>query len=194
MITLDKDYWDNRYKENTSKWDLGEVSPPIKLWANTVPNKNLTILIPGGGNSWEAEYLHNKGFKNVFVVDIAPSPLNNLKKRVPSFPKEHIIQTDFFKMNGTFDLIIEQTFFCAINPNLRPLYVKKANQLLNKEGKIIGLFFDAPLNVDKPPFGGSKSEYIKLFAEQFNILKMELTNHSIQSRMGRELFFEMIKI
>ena len=79
-LTLDANYWDNRYQENTSRWDLGKVSPPIKAYVDSLTDKSLKILIPGGGNSWEAEYLHQKGFTHVFVVDLASTPLQNLKK------------------------------------------------------------------------------------------------------------------
>jgi len=192
-LKLDATYWENRYQENTSRWDLGVVSPPIKHLINSLKDKSQHILIPGGGNSWEAEYMHHQGFNNVFVVDLAFSPLENLINRAPNFPKEHIIQEDFFKLNGSFDIIIEQTFFCAINPRLREDYVKKVHTLLKENGKITGLLFDAPLNEDKPPFGGSKDKYIELFSPLFDISTIEKTDMSIESRLGRELFFEMKK-
>ena len=192
-LTLDANYWDNRYQENTSRWDLGKVSPPIKAYVDSLTDKSLKILIPGAGNSWEAEYLHQKGFTNVFVVDLAPTPLQNLKKRVPNFPGSHLFQKDFFDLEIKVDLILEQTFFCAINPVLRSKYVEKVHNLLVGNGKIAGLFFDAPLNDDKPPFGGSKKEYETLFSKHFTIQKMENCQISDESRIGRELFFEMIK-
>lgn len=192
-LKLDQSYWENRYQEKSDRWDLGAISPPIKYIIDNLKDTSIRILIPGGGNSWEAEYIHRKGFANVFVVDIAPSPLENLQKRVPNFPKEHIIQSDFFKLDTKFDLIIEQTFFCALNPDLRNDYVKKAHELLSKKGKLVGLLFCAPLNNDKPPFGGNANEYNKLFTPLFTIQKMEKTQLSIESRLGRELIFEMEK-
>jgi len=65
MKNLDEAYWDNRYKQYTDAWDLGEVSPPIKDYFDQMQDKTLDILIPGGGNSYEAEYLYNSGFQNV---------------------------------------------------------------------------------------------------------------------------------
>lgn len=192
-LKLDATYWENRYLENTSRWDLGEVSPPIKVLVDSLKDTSLRILIPGGGNSWEAEYLHRKGFTNVLVVDIASSPLKNLADRVPDFPKDHIIQEDFFDLSGSFDLIIEQTFFCAIHPTLRKDYVEKVHQLLRKMGKLSGLLFDAPLNEDRPPFGGNQKQYTVLFSPFFEINRIEKTKKSIESRSGRELFFEMTK-
>jgi len=188
-MNLTENFWDNRYKTSDTGWDLGDVSPPLKDYIDQLSNKELKIIIPGGGNSYEAEYLHHKGFKNVYVVDLSKTALHNIKTRVPSFPSSHLIQDDFFNIDHVFDLVIEQTFFCAIAPNLRPKYVKKTNQLLKPNGKVVGLLFDAPLNDTRPPFGGNKKEYITLFEPLFNILLMENAYNSHVSRKGKELFF-----
>ncbi|MGJ8732682.1 MAG: methyltransferase domain-containing protein [Cellulophaga sp.] len=192
-MILDEDFWDNRYKTSDIGWDLGEVSPPLKSYFNQLTNKNLHILIPGGGNSYEAEYLHSKGFKNVYVVDLSKTALQNIKSRVPTFPSSHLIHSNFFDLNITFDLIIEQTFFCAISPSLRSKYVEKAFNLLNTNGKIAGLLFNIPLNSTHPPFGGNKEEYIMLFKPHFNIKIMDTAYNSIKPRSGNELFFILQK-
>ncbi|MFT5618794.1 MAG: hypothetical protein ACI85I_002029 [Arenicella sp.] len=120
MEKLDEKYWQSRYENQQIQWDIGTISTPLKVYFDQLQNKELKILIPGAGNAHEAEYLHNLGFKNVFVVDLAEEPLGNLKARVPSFPKQHLIHSNFFDLeNQKFDLIVEQTFFCALNPNLR---------------------------------------------------------------------------
>jgi len=193
MNTLNATYWEQRYLEGTSRWDLGRLSPPLKDYINTLKDKQNKILIPGGGNSYEAEYLHTLGFKNVFVVDLAPTPFQNLLKRCPTFPSDHLIQGDFFNVLGEFDLIIEQTFFCALDPCLRGKYVDKTHQLLTNKGQLIGLLFNVPLNKDHPPFGGSKEEYEALFQYRFEINIMEVAHNSIESRTGRELFFQLTK-
>ena len=43
---LDQEYWDTQYISNTTGWDLGEVSPPIKSYIDTIEDKNISILIP----------------------------------------------------------------------------------------------------------------------------------------------------
>ena len=155
--------------------------------------KNLKILIPGGGNSYEAEYLFNKGFTNVFVIDISSIPLDNFSKRVPSFPKENLLHLDFFKFEETYDLILEQTFFCAQDPSLREKYISKMNDLLKSNGKLVGVLFNIPLNDDKPPFGGNEKEYRSLFEAKFIIDTMEPAYNSIPQRTGNELFINLIK-
>lgn len=192
-LDLSSSAWDNRYLNNDIGWDLGEVSSPLKAYFDQLENKNLKILIPGGGNSYEAEYLFKLGFKNVFVVDLSKTALDNIKKRVPNFPIAQLILGDFFDIQNSFDLIIEQTFFCALNPDLREKYVLKMYQLLKEQGKLVGLLFNVPLNDNRPPFGGSKKAYLELFKANFLILKMEKCYNSVKSRAGRELFIQLQK-
>ena len=188
-MDLSANFWDNRYQSNDIGWDLGTISPPLKAYFDQLTNLDLKILIPGGGNSYEAEYLFDKGFKNVYVVDLSQTALDNLKNRVPDFPSSNLILNNFFDLDQTFDLIIEQTFFCAINPSLRANYAKKASDILNVNGKVAGLLFDAVLNTTHPPFGGRKKEYLDYFTPYFDIKIMDTSYNSIKPRAGRELFF-----
>lgn len=188
MEQLNNIFWQKRYEENQIGWDLGTISPPLKAYFDQLTDKNLKILIPGAGNAYEAKYLFNEGFKNVTVLDWAKAPLENLQKDIPSFPSENLIQEDFFKHIGAYDLIVEQTFFCALNPILREEYVKKMYQLLKPKGKLVGLLFDAELNDMHPPFGGCKDDYLTLFSKKFNIKTIETAYNSVKPRMGNELF------
>lgn len=188
MPDLTKRYWNNRYVTNDFSWDVGEISLPLKTYIEQLKNREISILIPGAGNAYEAEFLFHQGFKNVTVLDFAEAPLQNIKKRLPEFPDKQLIQQDFFDHQGQYDLIIEQTFFCAINPSLRKQYVKQMHQLLKPHGKLIGLLFNDVLNSDKPPFGGNKTEYETLFSSTFNIKVLETCYNSIKPREGRELF------
>jgi thiopurine S-methyltransferase len=191
---LDEKYWTLRYRENRIKWDLGSISTPIKEYIDQLEDRTLKILIPGSGNSYEAEYLHALGFENVYVVDIALEPLKNLKLRVPDFPEDHLLQKDFFDVDLKFDLIIEQTFFCALNIDFRQQYVLKMNELLKPNGKLVGVFFNFKKTESGPPFGGDLLEYQNLFQPYFKILKLENCYNSIPPRSGSELFFIFKKI
>lgn len=186
---FDRSYWELRYEENKTGWNIGYASPPIKEYIEQLEDKSATILIPGAGNSYEAQLLWNNGFINTFVLDIAKQPLENLKNRVETFPNNQLLHQDFFELNKTFDLIIEQTFFCALNPNLRNQYAEKMYQLLKPNGKLVGLFFDFPLTESGPPFGGSIEEYKSIFGKYFKIKTLERATNSIKERQGKELFF-----
>lgn len=191
--SFNKEFWEQKYTENKTGWDIGEISTPLKTYIDQIINKELRILIPGAGNSYEAEYLFRNGFKNVFVIDIAKQPLDNFNKRFPDFPKENLIQRDFFELKGSYDLIFEQTFFCALDPTLRKEYVDKMYNLLNEKGKIAGLLFDFELTDEGPPFGGRLIEYIKLFYAKFEVKILERCYNSIKPRVDRELFFIFTK-
>lgn len=189
---LDASYWESQYEAKTTGWDLGKVSPPIQIYVDTVPDKNYSILIPGCGNSYEAEYLLEQGFTNLTVIDIAPTPVAVLKEKFKNNPNIQIILGDFFEHQGKYDLIIEQTFFCALPPFMRQKYVWKMHQLLADEGIIAGLLFNRMFE-SSPPFGGSKEEYEMLFKGAFDFLKIDVSENSIPPRANSELFFELKK-
>lgn len=107
-MDLSEVFWDGRYQNKETGWDLGEISPPLKAYVDQLTNKKLKILLPGGGNSHEVEYLHHHGFENVYVVDLSKTALHNIKLRVPSMPSTHLIHQNFFDLELSFDLIIEQ--------------------------------------------------------------------------------------
>ena len=192
-MILDSNYWENRYREQQTGWDIGYVSTPIKTYFDGVENKDLKILIPGAGNAYEAEYLYNSGFRNVFVVDWAESAINNLKKRLPDFPQDQLIHQDFFKVKGEFDTIVEQTFFCSLLPVMRPDYARKVHELLRQNGLLVGVLFKIELYKDHPPFGGNEEEYKNYFQPYFKFEIYEECYNSIKPRMGNELFIQLRK-
>jgi SAM-dependent methyltransferase len=191
-LPLDQNYWDNQYQANATGWDLGQVSPPIKTYIDTIKNKEAKILIPGCGNTYEAEYLLQLGFTNVTVIDIAPTLVENLKQKFANNKNITVILGDFFVHQGKYDFIIEQTFFCALPPTMRQKYVWKMHQLLSDFGKLVGLLFNREFEVS-PPFGGSLKEYEQLFSKAFAFNSISLAGNSIPARANSELFFEFQK-
>ena len=171
-------------------WDIGEVSTPLRAYIDQLGDKDARILVPGAGNGYEVQYLHRQGFRNVYALDFATQPLQHLRAALPDFPEDHLLQANFFELQaGKFDIILEQTFFCALPPGRRPDYVQKMHELLAEGGKLAGLFFDFPLTDKGPPFGGSRAEYEALFTPYFKFRVLERAHNSIPARQGTELFF-----
>lgn len=193
---LNDAYWQQRYENNNTGWDAGRITTPIKTYADALP-KTARILIPGAGNGHEAQYLHEQGFEQVYVCDWAMAPLEDLAARCPNFPKEHLIHGDFFELalNYPMDYILEQTFFCAIDPALRPQYAKKAAELLRDGGTVAGVFFNEHLQLGRPgpPFGGSAQEYQTYFEPHFSLVQFEPCYNSIPPRDGVELWGKLVK-
>jgi len=186
---LDQDFWNNRYVNNQTGWDLGTVSPPIKHYIDQIKDKSLRILIPGAGNAYELSYLIDKGFENVTIIDIAPKLIDRLNEKHKD-DQAQIIHGDFFVHDGKYDLIIEQTFFCAIDPSLRKEYAKKMRSLLSNKGKLCGVLFDREFQ-GGPPFGGSSKEYQELFEKDFKITTLQKCDKSHPARAGKEVWVEL---
>jgi SAM-dependent methyltransferase len=185
---LDQNYWNERYRTNETGWDLGEVSPPLKAYIDQLTDKNLRILVPGCGNSYEAEYLLDNGFTNITVIDIAPELVETLKSKFRSNENIKIILGDFFNHTAEYDLILEQTFFCALDPNLRKNYADAMAGLLVRGGKLAGVLFCKEFEMQGPPFGGTETEYQALFGDAFNLKIFEPCYNSFAKRADSEIF------
>ncbi|MCB9226329.1 MAG: methyltransferase domain-containing protein [Chitinophagales bacterium] len=189
MHTNTKEFWDNQYKKNQTGWDLGNISTPLKEYFDQIKNKSTKILVPGAGNAHEVAYLHNNGFDNVFLLDWSEKAIENFKQNNPNFDEKYLLCKDFFELDNKFELIIEQTFFCALPPTMRSDYIAKMHELLTENGKLVGLLFNIPLNSEHPPYGGNKSEYESLFENKFDFKILDAAYNSIKPRAGSELFF-----
>jgi methyl halide transferase len=187
MQKLDDAFWSNRYASHTDAWDIGEVAPALKQYIDQLTNKNIRILIPGCGNAYEAAYLLQQGFTDITLIDISKELIKKIRKQ---FDKTSIkiIHADFFDHVGKYDLILEQTFFCALNPALRHAYAKHMKHLLAPQGTLAGLLFNCSFQ-SNPPFGGYTEEYLQLFAPIFSIKTLEPCYNSIFPRKNSELFF-----
>ena len=186
-------FWNERYLQEKTGWDLKAPSTPLKEYIDQLEDKNLRILIPGCGNAYEAEYLIEKGFTNITLIDISDVLIQSLQEKFKDYSSIQLVNQDFFEFTGEFDLIIEQTFFCAIDPSLRGAYAQKMNELLAPNGKLVGVLFNHDFGNPFPPFGGSLTEYHRLFTPIFNVIKLEECYNSIKPRMGTEVFIHFQK-
>lgn len=194
--TLDDAYWEARYRGHTDGWDLGGPSRPLKEFIERLTDKDRCVLIPGCGRGWEGQLMHDLGFTNVHLLDLTGEPYKDLLSNCPDFPREHLLIGDFFALEGTYDLILEQTFFCAIDPTLRSKYAEHMHQLLAPDGRLVGVLFDDPSpgkEPGSPPYGGSITEYRALFGKHFGQVSIEPCTNSIPPRAGREVWIELRK-
>ncbi|MBS1951787.1 MAG: Thiopurine S-methyltransferase [Cytophagales bacterium] len=186
-------FWNNRWKNGQTGWDVGHASPALTNYIAQYDNKHSAVLIPGCGNAYEAEYLTTNGFTNITLLDIAPQAVSRLKEKFKKYPQVKILCEDFYKHEGKYDLIIEQTFFCAQLPQRRREYAQKISSLLKTKGKLVGVLFSVNFDKSGPPFGGNQLEYKTIFEPYFHIKTMEACYNSIPPRAGSELFINLSK-
>lgn len=183
-------FWEDIYLEDDASWDLGGVTPVFESIANEIKPGNVCIL--GCGRGYDAVMFAQKGFE-VTAVDFAPSAIKavrNLAKK--SDVVVHTIQDDIFSLtpehSNTYDYVIEQTCFCAINPNRRSEYEQVLKKILKSEGRLIGLWFplDKTIEDGGPPWGTTVDEVKSVFNKGWSIKQEEFLDLSIHSRKGRE--------
>ncbi|MFK8054746.1 MAG: SAM-dependent methyltransferase [Saprospiraceae bacterium] len=194
-MELNASYWQERWLNQKTGWDIGHANHGL---VNEVKKRFPTstkILIPGAGRGHEAEALWSAGYLNTYVCDWAPEAFDYLRasevlaKVIPDIEeaKSRLIVSDFFELTDSYDLILEQTFFCAIDPSMREKYVQQAAYLLKPVGKWMGILFDCHFPTEGPPFGGDKQDYISLFSESFEIEHLDRFKDSITPRQNKEL-------
>ena len=186
----DTQFWEDIYLDDDAGWDLGGVTPVFDNIADQLNRGKVCIL--GCGNGYDAVMFSQKGFE-VTAVDFAPSAL--IKLEIMSNKENvnvQILQSDIFVLtpeyDSVFDYVIEQTCFCAVNPQRRQEYERLVYKILKPGGKLIGLWFplDKTIEDGGPPWGITIDEIKSIFKNGWNIEKEEFPDISIQPRKNRE--------
>lgn len=188
--------WQRHYDEDDLGWDLGQVAPPFVslLESNTIfPCKT---LVPGCGRGHEVIFLAENGF-DVTAVDYSIGAVNHLNSAVSERQlNTRVLNLDFFELdsthNGLYDLLIEQTFFCAISPSQRPLYVETVARALKKGGMIAGLFYHTGQE-GGPPFNTTLEDIIEHFSGSFEIRELAQAENSAEQRKDKEWLAILVK-
>lgn len=181
--------WQKHYDENDLAWDLGEVAHPfVRLWED----KRLTpgtLIIPGCGQGHEVIYFAEREFQ-VTGVDYSPGAVKLLgdslnRKKLNA----QVLHRDFFNLEAAhdqaYDSMLEQTFFCAIHPDQRSIYVETVSRILKPGGMLFGLFYQTG-EEGGPPFNTTEADIRNHFSEVFDIERLEKCSFSSEKRKDKE--------
>lgn len=187
---VDAAFWNELYRIGDTGWDQGDASPGLVDFLREHKPKPGRVLVPGCGQGHDARALAKGGFE-VIGVDIVDAAVREASRMAISEGLTDIRfeLADFFSLpdnlRGPYDVIFEHTFFCAIDPAMRNLYVETASGLLNTGGSLLGVFYNIQPE-SGPPFGTTREELIERFSPRFT-LALEYVPRSLPDRKGKEL-------
>ena len=194
----DSNAWNQRYEDQNTGWDLGEPSPVFKAFLpqfldkNGMTGRSLKAAVIGCGRGHDARFVASLGIETI-GFDFAPLAIADARQLATQAglteAQLRFEEMDIFAIapqwQGQFDLVIEHTCFCAINPERRPDYVESVRSLLKPNGQLIGIFYTHN-RPGGPPFATTEAEVSGLFASQFQRELWKLSEHSIGRRKNNE--------
>lgn len=179
--------WNDRYVEGRTGWDLGaappallrEITAAVERHAQRRVEAPLRVLVPGCGRGHDALAWARAGAE-VVGMDFAPLavqeatalaesndlPVRYLQANVLELPAELV---------GSFDLVWEQTCFCAIPLESRRGYAAAMTDALDEDGELLGIFWNHG-NEGGPPFDVTP-DHVR---EAFSGLLVERARHAVE--------------
>ncbi|MDH5526267.1 MAG: TPMT family class I SAM-dependent methyltransferase [Nitrospirota bacterium] len=193
---LGPEFWNGRYLTNETGWDLGQPSPPFVALHEAGRIVPCDVVIPGCGTGWEVAWLAARGYR-VTGIDFAPEALARTRARLDAEGADaELVSANLLappeSLWGRFDLLLEQTCFCAIDPIRRGDYVTAAWRMLRPGGRLLALFY-AHGKPGGPPYHTDPEEVAGCFGERFELHTLELTRHSHERRQGEEWLGELVR-
>ncbi|CAM6091866.1 unnamed protein product [Calypogeia fissa] len=183
--------WDQLWKEGVTPWDVGTVTPVIQDLIDKGDLPDGRALVPGCGAGYDVFALASEK-RHAVGLDISETVVKAALKKAAEDSKGRWVEfsvADFFDYapEARFDLIFDYTFFCAIDPSLRPAWAAKIADLLTQDGELITLMFPLGEFDNGPPFAVSIESYEKeLNPHGFTMTSCKDNELAIGSRKGRE--------
>lgn len=161
--------WDQCWVEDVTPWDLGKVTPIV---VDLVERKDLPVgraLVPGCGSGYDVVALASHA-RHVIGLDISATAVDRARKILAGTKSSDVefLCADFFNYTpgAPFDLILDYTFFCALEPSLRPRWGSKIAEFLACEGELITIMFPMDNFDGGPPYAVSLDAYEKVLHPQ----------------------------
>ena len=183
-------FWDQRYKEEKTPWDLHGVPEALHHFLKTA-DKPGRVLIPGCGFGYEIAAFLNAGW-DAWGLDFSKTVVQKAQSLLGK-QTDRVIVGDFFTHHFAerFDVIYDRSFLCALLPSLRPLYEARIKELLLPKGKLLGLFFyhsEFEASLPEPevsPYFLTTVEAKNLFSD-FYLIEDKAVDDSLPWAKGRE--------
>jgi methyl halide transferase len=186
-------YWNQLFLDGQDGWELGRPTPPLARWFTLNPPRGKRVLVVGAGRGNEARFLAHLGAQ-VTAVDFAEEAVASMRAlaAVENLTLDIRHQDLFTLGKGEWELVVEHTCFCAIDPSRRDEYVAAVADALVPGGELVGLFYDHG-RPGGPPFTTDIGELERRFAARFDWISDERPPDSVAARQGHELLVRLRK-
>ncbi|KAK9719761.1 hypothetical protein K7432_004588 [Basidiobolus ranarum] len=184
--------WDRLWKEGTTGWDGGEVSPAL---VQLLEERKFELpegkgIVPGCGKGYDVAYFSSHD-RDVIGLDISPSAVEIANKyweeKIQNGKKPVFQLGNFFTDNFAtkFGFAYDYTFFCAIDPDIRSQWGERYAEIIKPGGVLIALMYPLDEREGGPPFTVSIPAY-KSALERFFDLELIDDCKSHPNREGKE--------
>ena len=162
-------HWEKLWADGLPKgtrFDVAGVSRPLaaelqrRIAAGEQCRAGMSALVPGSGRAYDALALAEHGFERVVAVDLSPSACKAATEEIGASTSSargrvDVRCSDFFDLTGQYDLIWDNTFLCALEPEVRERWASQMKALLAPGGELTTCVFPIGEREGGPPFAMS---------------------------------------
>lgn len=180
-----KNHWENVYETKNSNevsWTQEIPETSLELIQNAAADKTSKIIDIGGGDGTLIDFLLERGFESLSILDISSKVLQKAKKRLGS-KAEHVqfITSDIreFETEATYEIWHDRaTFHFLTEENDIKKYVDIVKNAVSHT-MIIGAFsFEGPQKCSGLPIVQYDAERLQnVFLEDFELIRSFKQNH-----------------
>ncbi len=188
-------HWEDVYKNkplNTVSWYQPNVDTFKKVVQRVKLNANSVIIDIGGGDSFVADFLIEKGFKNAHVLDISKNAIERARKRLGTNAKQInwiISDVTSFQTSISFDLWYDRAAFHFLNDeNKIEAYVKRAAEYVAESGFLAIASFskDGPEKCSGLPVKQHSPDSLKeIFGDDFKLIDFFEEDHQTPAQKNQ---------
>ncbi len=198
------EFWDAAYREERDGWDMGTPTPvfvdlldryemdfrPLGGPDFSALDRPPRVLVPCSGRGHDALHFAERGW-DVTAVDFSVEPLQWLHAEKGRLGVElQLLQADMFPLGETypahFDMLLEYTCVCAIEPARRKEFLDFAAEVLRPGGLLLALLFPLDGRPGGPPFAIDPEEFKRDAERNFIFMHESIPETSVKPRRGKE--------
>jgi len=189
--------WQRAWEEGRTPWDAGGSPPILEQLVDDDALPTGRALVPGCGSGYDVLTLARHPDRSVLGIDLSPIAQDRFAalRDAAGLPRERarVAVADFFAdrlSEEPLDLVWDYTFLCALEPEARPAWAARMDEILAPGGELVTLIFPVhpkPLNPGGPPYPMTPELVRGLLEPQgFEPRTLEPVARSHPARQGKE--------